>query len=205
MTKRVRGSAIEAETIQDLKEKVQSQAAIIEDLEKKLKSQYADWRDLRALYEARGERLNNECLALKNLCDQYEDKAAIASSQHRIEVKNLQKHLEAVNESKLQDLESLKGVKKCNKRLLQEKQDLSNAAGEYMDTIAKWKTKAQIIQVSPYTRGLEEENESYQQALKQAQEEKRDLTLKYEAAEVNFSSQLDLDDLDEYQSKRRYR
>jgi len=56
MAKRARESDV-AETMEEVIEKVQSQAATIRDLEEKLKRQVNDCRELRELYTSRYDRL----------------------------------------------------------------------------------------------------------------------------------------------------
>jgi hypothetical protein len=106
MAKQARASDITRETKQELIEKVQSQAATIGALEERFQTQSAYWRELSTLYGSRCERLEERCrtcfifwlrpssLILVARKDQYEEEAAIASSEHRTEVDMLRKRLE---------------------------------------------------------------------------------------------------------------
>ena len=57
MSKRMRGSDVERETMEELIDEVQSQAATIEDLKDKLQGQSATCRELIDVYASRYERL----------------------------------------------------------------------------------------------------------------------------------------------------
>lgn len=57
MPKRTRESDVERETMEELVEKVQSQATTIRDLEDKLQSQFAIYTELKGLYNSRYEGL----------------------------------------------------------------------------------------------------------------------------------------------------
>jgi len=80
MAKRALESNVEPETMEELVEKVESQAATIRDLKDRLQTQSDNCRELRTLYVSRCERLEDQC----------KEEAA----KHRTEVNMLKKLLE---------------------------------------------------------------------------------------------------------------